>query len=68
MIRRSRLLVLFMVITMVGLAWPGEVAAQQRAPAGRRVGTAVPRTYAGHRPVASPRFYGHYPRYYGYYY
>jgi hypothetical protein len=67
MIRRSRFLVLLLVFTAIGLAWPSDAAAQRRAPPGRAVGQAVPRTYA-------PRYYRpYYPRYnypyaYGRYY
>ena len=72
MTRKSRLLLLFMVTTMVGVGWPSDAAAQRRAPPGRTVGVAVPRSYPGryyrpyYRPYYSPRYYYPYayPRYY----
>ena len=67
MARRSRFLVWLMFLTMVGLAWPPDVAAQRAVPRGGRTGVAVPRSYAPrvHRPYYSPRYYyGGYPRYY----
>jgi PEGA domain len=69
MIRLSRLLVLLMLFTTVGLAWPSAVAAQRAAPRGRSAGVAVPRTsypVRYYRPYYYPRY--HYPYYYPYYY
>ena len=56
MIRQSRCLLLLMVLTTVGLAWPSDVAAQRRPPSAPHTGVAVPRTYASgyHRPVLRP--------------
>ena len=55
MIRQSRCLLLLMVLTTVGLAWPSDVAAQRRPPSAARAGVAVPRTYAPgiYRPVTT---------------
>ena len=46
MIRQYRCLLLLMVLTTVGLAWPSDVAAQRRPPSAPHAGVAVPRTYA----------------------
>jgi hypothetical protein len=75
MIRQSRCLLLLMVLTTVGLAWPSDVAAQRRPPSAARAGVAVPRAYAPgyyrpyyYRPYY-PRYYAGYayPYYYPYY-
>jgi PEGA domain len=77
MIRQSRFLLLLMVFTTVGLAWPSDVAAQRRPPSGAaRTGVAVPRGHAPgyyrpyyYRPYYYRPYY-YYPRYgypYSYY-
>jgi PEGA domain len=72
MARRSTFLVWLMFVTTLGLAWPSDLAAQRRPPAGAavRTGVAVPRTYPArvYRPYYGSRYsYGYgYPRYYPY--
>src|SRR5262245_46775096 len=67
MIRQSRLLVLLMLLTMVKVAWPSNVAAQRAVPrAGRTTRVAVPRAYAPATRYYRPYTYHSYsyPRYY----
>jgi PEGA domain len=70
MVRQSRLVVLLMLLTTMGLARPPEAAAQRVAsPRGVRTGVAVPRTtYAPryYRPYYYPRY--HYPYAYSRFY
>jgi hypothetical protein len=79
MVRQFRLLVMLVLLTAVGLAWPATADAQRAVPRGARVGStaprtgvAVPRTYYGsryYRPYYYPRsYYSYYPRYYAPYY
>ena len=73
MIRQLRLLALIL-LTMAGMAWPAEVAAQRHAPRSAHRGggaaRAVPRAYPprSYRPYSHPRYYYPYayPRYYAY--
>jgi hypothetical protein len=76
-IRRSKLHLLLMIVTAVGLTWPSEAVAQRavaRPRTGPTTGVAVPRTHGPryYRPVYYPRYYYpyYYPRYYypGFYY
>ena len=83
MVRHSRLAMMVLVFTIVGLSWPSDAAAQRPrtssrgavsrpAPPGSAVtGVAVPRNY-GHggyyRPYYPSRYYPYYGRYYYPYY